>query len=251
MVITTRRPAAFSVAAARNLASIELAGGGRPGRRSRSVSIERCTRTSHTRLARSGMLFDFTPAASIVGVMVIRDAAPTDGLWIITLGQFGKLGLASLTLTVILPALVFWKKIPLRFWDHPAVAPGAAMAFMLLLHMVDNLLNGMLNPLFMIGFGGVSAILPNLANTMRRYGEAGAMAQLDQEAGLPSRQQPAGLRALLPARDGQRRVAEPDFVAGAVDTGFIDRKLDVLTDRAQPSPAAIRFCGSSESSPRV
>ena len=34
------------------------------------------------------------------------------------------------------------------------------MAVLLVLHMVDNLLNGMINPLFMLALGGVSAIGP-------------------------------------------------------------------------------------------
>jgi acetyl-CoA carboxylase biotin carboxylase subunit len=36
-----------------------------------------------------------------------------------------------------------------------------------------------------------------------------------------------------------RCVGEPDFAGGEVDTGFIDRKLDALTARRPPSPAAL------------
>jgi acetyl/propionyl-CoA carboxylase alpha subunit len=36
-----------------------------------------------------------------------------------------------------------------------------------------------------------------------------------------------------------RCLAEPDFVAGAIDTGFVDRKLGALAGRPAPSPAAL------------
>jgi hypothetical protein len=113
---------------------------------------------------------------------VVRDAAPTDGLWIITLGQFGKFGTGFLTLTIILPALILWRRIPLRYWHHPIVAPVAGMSMLLLLHMVDNLLNGMLNPIFMLALGGVSAIGPKILPIHKKFGEAAATAVLDQIA---------------------------------------------------------------------
>jgi acetyl/propionyl-CoA carboxylase alpha subunit len=42
-----------------------------------------------------------------------------------------------------------------------------------------------------------------------------------------------------------RCLAEPDFVAGAVDTGFIDRKLDALTERPAPSAAVLTAAARS------
>jgi hypothetical protein len=123
-------------------------------------------------------------------VRVLRDSAPTDGLWIIILGQFGIVAIALLSLTISLPALILWRRVPLRYWAHPAVAPVAAMSVLLLLHMVDNLLNGMINSLFMLALGGVSAIGPAVRQVHRRYGPLAAQAVLDQQlapAALPGR----------------------------------------------------------------
>lgn len=117
---------------------------------------------------------------------VVRDAAPTDGLWIITLGQFGIAALLALTVTILLPAFILWRRVPLRYWDHPAVAPVAAMAVLLITHMIDNLLNGMVNSLFMLALGGVSAIGPAVRPIYRRYGPVAAQAVLDQATAGPA-----------------------------------------------------------------
>lgn len=117
---------------------------------------------------------------------VLRDVAPTDGLWIITLGQYGLSGVIMLTLTIILPAFVLWLRVPLRFWGHPAVAAAAAMSILLLLHMVDNLLNGMINSLYMLGLGGLCGIAPSVRKIARQYGPNAAVTVLDQQmAGKP------------------------------------------------------------------
>ncbi|QOV87958.1 hypothetical protein [Humisphaera borealis] len=121
---------------------------------------------------------------------IVRDIAPTDGLWIITMGQYGLIGVTALTLTIILPAFVLWKRVPLKFWAHPAVATAAAMAILLLLHMIDNLLNGMINSLYLLALGGLCGIVPIVRKTSRLYGPAAAIATLNQHlpgsAGLPS-----------------------------------------------------------------
>jgi hypothetical protein len=112
--------------------------------------------------------------------IVTKDDAPTDGLWIITLGQYGKVGVIALTITILLPVLILWRRVPLRYWHHSLVAPAAAMSLLLCTHMIDNLLNGMVNPLFMIALGGLSAIGPAIRPIHRRFGPLAAQAMLDQ-----------------------------------------------------------------------
>lgn len=114
--------------------------------------------------------------------IVTKDDAPTDGLWIITLGQFGKIGVIALTITILFPVLILWRRVPLRYWHHPLVAPVAAMSLLLCTHMIDNLLNGMVNPIFMIALGGLSAIGPKVRPVHRRFGQLAAWAMLDQIA---------------------------------------------------------------------
>ena len=92
----------------------------------------------------------------------IKDLAPSDGLWVITLGQFGLVGLTALTVTILLPVLIFWHRVPLRFWDHPLAACASPMVVVLAIHMSDNLLNAMINPVFMLALGGISAIAPSI-----------------------------------------------------------------------------------------
>jgi len=87
-----------------------------------------------------------------------RDAAITDGLWVIVLGQNGITGLASITLTILMPALLYWWRCPPRWWMHPMAAPGAAFAVLLPLHMLDNLWNAMVNPIYVLIIGGMVAL---------------------------------------------------------------------------------------------
>jgi hypothetical protein len=97
-----------------------------------------------------------------------RDRAPTDGLWIIMLGQGGIVGLAALTLVILLPTLLVWKRCPLRLWSHPGVAATAAIAVLLVLHMIDNLLNAMLDPVFILALGSLAGVQPCIRAQMRQ-----------------------------------------------------------------------------------
>jgi hypothetical protein len=87
-----------------------------------------------------------------------KDDSPTDGMWVITLGTFGLVGLISATVTIQLPVLLARKRLPLSVWTHPLGAPVAVLAVTLALHMLDNLLNAMLNPIFVLAIGGISVL---------------------------------------------------------------------------------------------
>lgn len=90
-----------------------------------------------------------------------RDIAITDGLWVIVLGQTGFVGLAAITCAILLPALLFWRRCPPQWWMHPMAAAGASFAVLLPLHMVDNLWNAMLNPLYVLVIGGLMGLGAN------------------------------------------------------------------------------------------
>ena len=87
-----------------------------------------------------------------------KDVAVTDSLWVIALGTTGIVGLTSVTLAVLLPILLYRYRCPVQGWMHPMGAAGAAMAMLLAFHMIDNLLNAMLNPIFILAAGGLSAV---------------------------------------------------------------------------------------------
>jgi len=88
-----------------------------------------------------------------------RDISITDGLWIITLGTRGIYGLMLLLLTVQLPMLLLLYRAPPGRWHTRAYAPAAVLAVILCLYMMDNLLNAMVNPIFMLSNGGLCGFL--------------------------------------------------------------------------------------------
>jgi hypothetical protein len=81
-----------------------------------------------------------------------------DALWIIALGHNGLVGLIALTLALILPLVLLWRQIPVEFWVHPGAAPAAALAVLCGLYMCDNLFNAMINPIFLLGAGGICGL---------------------------------------------------------------------------------------------
>jgi hypothetical protein len=91
-----------------------------------------------------------------------KDAAPTDGLWVIALGVSGIVGLCAFTLTMLLPPLLVWYRCPMKLWDHPGVAAAVAMAVLLSLYMCDNILNAMPDPIFTLALGGLAGIAPSI-----------------------------------------------------------------------------------------
>ncbi len=90
-----------------------------------------------------------------------KDLTVTDGLWVITLGKTGFVGLCALTATFLVPLTLLLWRWPIGMWYHPATAPAAVLAVLLGLFMVDNLLNAMLNPIFTLGAGGLGGMIAN------------------------------------------------------------------------------------------
>jgi hypothetical protein len=93
-----------------------------------------------------------------------KDIAVTDGMWVIVLGQAGFTGLTAISTAILLPSVLYWWRCRPKWWMHPMAAPGAAFAVLLPLHMVDNLWNAMLNPIYVLVIGGLMA----LGSTVRR-----------------------------------------------------------------------------------
>ena len=81
----------------------------------------------------------------------------TDSLWIITIGKAGIVGLAGLTAMLLLPMLLICFDWRIQLWDHPAIAPLIVLGIMTALYMFDHLMNGMINPIFMLATGAVAS----------------------------------------------------------------------------------------------
>lgn len=92
----------------------------------------------------------------------------TDSLWIITLGKAGWVGLISLMAMLLLPMILVMIDWRVELWHHPAVAPIVALAIVCALYMFDHLMNGMVNPIFMLAAGAVGSAHYVFPETERR-----------------------------------------------------------------------------------
>jgi len=109
-----------------------------------------------------------------------QDISITDGMWIITLGNYGSLGLAALTAVLLAPVAVLARR-PARVWSASAFAPAGALAVISGLYMLDNLSNAMFNPIYVLAVGG----LAGLASSPSALTEMGDGLADDLEAGGP------------------------------------------------------------------
>ncbi len=77
--------------------------------------------------------------------------AVTDGFWIIFLGCYGCYGLFSWTAFLLLPAWLFVVRYPVEHWKMSTVGPLAVIATMLGMYIIDCLLNGFINLVYVVG----------------------------------------------------------------------------------------------------
>ena len=119
-----------------------------------------------------------------------------DQMWVIMFGKCGFIGLISMTLAMLLPMpLLIWR-IPARYWALPAAAPAAALAMLVSLHMCDMLFNAMVNPIFLLGAGGIVGMTFSLRPTAQpkpmpaHLGQGGSL-RGPEMTGLPISGKPA------------------------------------------------------------
>ena len=108
-----------------------------------------------------------------------RDLSVTDGLWIITLGQNGIYGLILLTITIQLPTILFTLRFKPEDWKKKGLAAPAVMAIFLVITMVDNLLNAMVNPIYMLFNGGLTGMVLNNALSFADGSETKELQQVE------------------------------------------------------------------------
>lgn len=114
-----------------------------------------------------------------------RDVSITDGLWVIALGTTGLVGLVALWAFLVLPPLLLFSRFPVRHWAHPGLSGAVALATILLLWVVDDLLNAMVTPVFPVLSGGLASLA---LGARRRQPRRGPVAR-----GLPA---PRSTRAM-------------------------------------------------------
>jgi tetratricopeptide (TPR) repeat protein len=86
--------------------------------------------------------------------------AATDGLWVITLGINGYVGLTLLYTVILLPVILMIRRFPVSTWNTPAVAPAVACGTILALYLIDCLLNGFVNLIYIVMCGGLISTMP-------------------------------------------------------------------------------------------
>ena len=166
-----------------------------------------------------------------------RDQAPTDGMWIIYLGCYGFVGLSAWTTVMLLPALLFVRRFPVRLWASPKFAPMAAMATLMGLYTIDCLLNGFINLILVVASGGLICAVPS--DSKRRgsvddFSEGAPLARpLRPRSGLPEAN---SSRAMLTDSSAQLTVPETPVPASSQER---------LADRYQRLARALKEQGSS------
>jgi len=121
-----------------------------------------------------------------------KDVTVSDGMWVISRGEKGMVGLVSVTAILLLPFVLLLRRVPARFWAHPMAAAPVSLAMLLVLYSVDNLFNAMINPIFMLAAGGLSGFYVAFPQqqAMARRAHA-AMLHQQQEQQLQQRLHPA------------------------------------------------------------
>ncbi|MEB3233068.1 MAG: O-antigen ligase domain-containing protein [Leptolyngbyaceae bacterium] len=103
-----------------------------------------------------------------------RKISVTDSLWIIAFGTRGVLGLTSLMLFLLMPIIVVLIAYPVNTWTDKRLAPVVVLAMMLLLYTLDNLLNDMYIPIYIIASGGITGLVMGHAPRLQGRGLSAA-----------------------------------------------------------------------------
>lgn len=109
----------------------------------------------------------------------------TDSLWIIVVGKHGLLGLVSLLAVFALPVLTLWRRCPPSQWARPEAVCAWALALVLTVYALDNLVNAMHNPIFLVIAGGLCGLA--LSRSESRGRVAGGWRALSLPAGADVR----------------------------------------------------------------
>jgi hypothetical protein len=88
-----------------------------------------------------------------------QDRSLTDGLWVITLGMTGAVGLAAWLASLLLPACLLLSHLSGSSWHDPRGAVLQYAAVVLGLHAIDCLMNAMPNPVYYLIAGAACSVV--------------------------------------------------------------------------------------------
>lgn len=106
---------------------------------------------------RAHPLLGYGPGTDFIA---IRDGLPVvvDSYWIIELSVNGAIGVFALLLLFGLPVGKFLWRIPMHLYARPLFAAPVALAIVTMLYGLDNLVNAMFNPIFVMAIGCLGAL---------------------------------------------------------------------------------------------
>jgi hypothetical protein len=123
----------------------------------------------------------------------------TDSLWIILLGSIGVSGLAAMLLALAGPVTALVQAFPGRAWGDRRFAPVAALAMVVTLALLDDMLNDMRMPMFMVAAGAITSLALHAERARsRRRARRGAVAAARPPAVAPWPHAAPGALALAP-----------------------------------------------------
>jgi tetratricopeptide (TPR) repeat protein len=96
----------------------------------------------------------------------LKKNVPTDGLWIIILGSKGYVGLGLFYLSFVLPAIRFLWRFPGQSLGDPRLAAAWLAVGFLNIYMIDCLLNGFVNIIYVTLAGGLIGLEPSQFRAM-------------------------------------------------------------------------------------
>jgi len=102
-----------------------------------------------------------------------EDISITDGMWIIVFGQYGIVGVLALLAMMIQPLGIVLSRYYIYQWREPNVFIAVTFGAIIGVYMIDNLFNGMYNPLFIVLIGSASGLaLQPLEKFKKKYQRA-------------------------------------------------------------------------------
>ncbi len=92
------------------------------------------------------------------GEYMVDEDTVADGMWVITFGKYGFIGLASLTLALLTPPFLMVTGLPRKYLRVPDAAPALVLSTLLVLFAYDCLMNAFPNTIFGLASGGVACV---------------------------------------------------------------------------------------------
>jgi hypothetical protein len=131
--------------------------------RSESLGVRLASEDACWRWVQGSLLFGKGRFDGMQASLSKEDRFIPDGLWLIALAKYGLFGLAAVYGVLLFPAVSYlWGAPPDRQFGT-ARAGATVLAVVMILYALDNLLNAMVNPLYLLAAGGIPAVLDQAA----------------------------------------------------------------------------------------